>query len=79
MIAYMSSRYLSSVIWVVSLVIPSIAMAEEGEWPDARLVGYNPNVALEGGSTATTWLLLIGLAIICIAPLFMNARRTHLD
>jgi len=79
MIRHMTPRLFSCMVWATSLAVPAAALADEGESPDARLIGYNPNVALEGGSTATTWLLLIGLAIVCIAPLFMNARRTHLD
>jgi hypothetical protein len=77
----MSSRLHTCVIWAAAMLAPAAStLAQEADdSPDARLVGYTPNVALEGGSTATTWLLLVGLAIVCIAPMFMNARRTHLD
>jgi hypothetical protein len=74
----MTSRFSTWIVAILALA-PALVHAEEPITTDARLVGYNPNVALEGGSTASMWLLLIGLAIVCMAPLFMNARRTHLD
>ncbi len=66
---------------VLLLASPMPAAAqddEESEIVDARLEGYSKGVTLEG-STALMWVLLLILAIVCIGPLFMNAKRTHLD
>jgi hypothetical protein len=63
------------------------ARADEGDvTPDARLtVGY----ATQGGAKApavptpqsgvAVWLTLIVLGAVCMGPLFLNAKRTHLD
>jgi hypothetical protein len=61
--------------------LPLTALADEPEPYDARLLGYPspPNVQLEGGSTALTWLLLVVLGVLTIAVLFKDAKRTHLD
>jgi len=56
-----------------------LAQADEREYFDARLEGYPQNVALEGGSTALTWVMFIILAIVALGGMFKNAKRTHLD
>ena len=58
--------------------ICSPVMAEEGDI-DARMVGYTQKTVVETPSTATAWLLLAGLGLVCLGPLFLNAHRTHLD
>ncbi len=66
---------------VLMLASPMPAAAqddEESDIVDARLEGYGKSVTLEG-STALIWVLLLILGIVCIGPLFMNAKRTHLD
>ena len=65
---------------VVTVISPAMALAQDDDRPivDARLEGYPSNVSLEG-STALMWVLLLILGIICVGPLFMNSKRTHLD
>ncbi len=62
------------------LTMPLLALAQNSDEvrPDARLEGYGKTVSI-GESTSLTWLLLVFLGVVCVAPLFMNARRTHLD
>ena len=71
---------MASLAWVIGSVgMAGSVLAQDSENPiDGRLIGYKQNVAV-GGSVALTWLLLIFLMIVCVSPLFMNARRTHLD
>ena len=52
---------------------------QEREIIDARLEGYTTNVALEEGSTALTWLFMAFLGVVCLLPMFKDAKRTHLD
>jgi hypothetical protein len=70
----------------VTLMTPAMTLAsssdDEDKNPvDARLLGYqNGTAALNNASgTALTWLLLCVLGGICIAVLFMNPKRSHLD
>ena len=52
---------------------------EESKVYDARLQGYDKNIQLDSGSTALSWLLLAALGVMCMAVLFKDAKRTHLD
>ena len=58
---------------------------EERVVVDGRLEGFvdaaqKPvNVTLEGGGTGGTWFVFGILAVICLAGLFKDAKRTHLD
>lgn len=76
------ARWLSAACMAVVLTLgtPGMATAQEEEEKivDARLEGYSKSVTV-GGSTALMWVLLLVLGIVCIGPLFMNAKRTHLD
>ena len=80
MIGCMKARIMNSLTWVIGTVaMAGSALAQDSENPiDARLIGYKQHVAVDG-SVALTWLLLIFLMIVCVSPLFMNAKRTHLD
>lgn len=62
------------------LMTPLMALAEDEE-PiyDARLENYKAAVKVPEASAALSWLLLILLTIICLAVLFKNAKRTHMD
>lgn len=75
----MSRKHLLPLI--VLLVTCSPVMAADDETPqDARFVGYPSGHAQpEDTSTALTWFALIGLGVLCLGPMFLNARRTHLD
>jgi hypothetical protein len=75
----------SAMTIVVTFLLPVIAFAqrrgeEEGsELKEARLEGYAANVKAAEGGPALTYLLLIFLAVLGLAVMFKNARRTHLD
>ena len=59
---------------------PLLAMAEDDNPVYyAKLEGYTKSVKVEGGSVTLTWLLLVLLAVICVAVLFKDAKRSHLD
>jgi hypothetical protein len=62
------------------LASPGVLWAQD-ELPahDARLENYAESVLLQSGGTAMAWLLLVALAVLCLAVLFKDARRTHLD
>jgi hypothetical protein len=81
MIHHMKSTLLGWLIAaVLTLASPAVSLGQDDEIKyNARLDGYAESVKLEEGSTALTWLLLIGLGIICFSVLFKNAKRTHLD
>ncbi|MCC6239428.1 MAG: hypothetical protein IT448_03920 [Phycisphaerales bacterium] len=66
------------------VAMPSLSHAKpqnDDKVYNARLdtYGQGVNVSMEEGSTALTWMLMIGLGVICFAVLFKDAKRTHLD
>ena len=71
------------VMLVTIAVTPMSALARqqepEREIIDARLEGYETIVALPESTTALTWLLFAFLGVVCLAVLFKDAKRTHLD
>lgn len=82
MMGGMKFGLMSLCVTVLNLVMwPAIAAAQnkETEILDARWENYTQRVTLDPSSTALTWLLLIFLALVCVASLFKNAKRTHLD
>ncbi len=83
MIDTMKSTILSLILaMAILLSLPQTSQAkkyEEERDYDARLDGYTEEVRLEPASTALTWILLIGVGVVCCAVLFKDARRTHLD
>ncbi len=83
MIQGMKSLLLSLVLAVVVIAAtPAVSQAkqyEEERIYDARVDGYTESTWIEEGSSALTWILLIGLGVICFSVMFKNARRTHLD
>jgi hypothetical protein len=66
-------------LWTPAMLLASRPQQDDREVIDGRLEGYGRNVTLEGSSTALTWILLIFLTVVCVAALFKNAKRTHLD
>jgi hypothetical protein len=46
---------------------------------DARLQNYPQPAELPKKSTALTYFAFVILSVLCLAGLFKNARRTHLD
>ena len=76
-----NARLLKVVCWIVAVLLsPAMALAaDEDKLPDARIQNFTKTVSIPEGGTALTWLLLIFLTLICLAALFKNAKRTHLD
>ena len=77
----MSKLYQRLAIVVIVLgAMSGPALAAEEGLPDGRLIGYAEGKnEFTQPSTSTAWILLVGLGLVAIAPLFLNARRTHLD
>jgi hypothetical protein len=73
----------SAMAVAVTFLMPIIALAkqeEEGaELREARLEGFSANVKAAEGGPALTYLLFIFLAVLGLAVMFKNAKRTHLD
>ena len=72
-------RVLTFVLLAMVSTSASVMAAEELEQMDARLVGYPEKYWQAPPGTAGAWAVLAGLGIICLGPLFLNAKRTHLD
>jgi cytochrome c-type biogenesis protein CcmH/NrfF len=68
---------------IMVLTTPMVALARRPEADrdivDARLEGYNQTVSLEPKSTALVWMLFLFLAVVGLAVMFKDAKRTHLD
>ena len=84
MIYHMKSVRKLAVIFALSVAyfapLP-VAMAQDDEKPptEARLENYPSKVTLDGGGTATSWILFIVLTGLTVLVMFKNANRTHLD
>jgi len=66
----------------IVLLSQAMALADDSGPPiDARLEGFpkDTKVVLDGGGVAGSWIIFIILGVICVAFLFMNAKRSHLD
>jgi hypothetical protein len=80
MMISMKARFLQLICCMIAMLSPSLALAADDEkLPDARIQNFTKVVTIPEGGTALTWLLLIFLSVICLAALFKNAKRTHLD
>jgi hypothetical protein len=79
----MKQRFLAVVLAALGVFFrPMQVLAQsEGSKPEVRLEGYGTtvNVKLDPSSSALTWIIMIALAAACIAVMFKNAKRTHLD
>jgi hypothetical protein len=60
------------------LVTASPAWARSDELVNARLHGFSQDVTL-GGQTHLTYLAMVGLGVVGLAVMFVNAKRSHLD
>jgi hypothetical protein len=76
-------RLLTLYFTLAILLAPVIALAkqedEDAQKLEARLEGYATQVRMTTGSTSLTWILIGFLSALCLATLFKNAKRTHLD
>lgn len=79
----MKQRFLAVVLVALGVLFwPMQALAQEdAPVPEARLEGYGSSVAvkLEPSSSALTWFIMLALAGVCVAVMFKNAKRSHLD
>jgi hypothetical protein len=68
---------------LITLIVPVLAFAqkedENTQLKEARLEGYAFNARAPEGGPALTYLLFIFLAVLGLAVMFKNAKRTHLD
>ena len=71
------------IAWTAALTLfmPALALAadDEGVIPNAKAMGYKVKVVVPDRSTTVVWLLFFLLAAVCIAAVFKNAKRSHLD
>ncbi len=74
------------IVWTIGLVLltPVLALAQKGgsdeeKGSSAKYLGYKVKVVTDDRSMTLVWLMFVLLTIICIAALFKNAKRTHLD
>jgi len=68
--------------WLVLAVVvlsPVLAFADDEAPVDARLQGYKQPMAPTPGSTSFQWLCFVGLGIVGMGVMFINAKRSHLD
>lgn len=74
-----------SLLAVAILASPLLALAADDDEKriEARIQNFvrpgGGSITTEAGSTALTWLLFLVMAAVCVAALFKNAKRTHLD
>jgi hypothetical protein len=73
----------SGITALITLIVPVLAFAqkedENTQLKEARLEGYAFNARAPEGGPALTYLLFIFLAVLGLAVMFKNAKRTHLD
>lgn len=83
MIGHSMRKQLARVLMFGLLVIVSSSaslLAEETmETMDARLFGYPEKYWIAAPGTAGAWAVLAVLGLVCVGPLFLNSKRTHLD
>jgi hypothetical protein len=78
-------RYVLAAVFLAVWLTPLLTFAASDEdiaLKEARFEGYGQGVTvhLEGaGSAGGTWVVFILLAIVGLAVLFKNSKRTHLD
>jgi hypothetical protein len=77
-------KFIAASVLALSLVAatPHGAYAssdEDVEHYDARVQGYDPNVELKSWGNGGSWMMLIFMAVVCVAVIFKDAKRSHLD
>jgi hypothetical protein len=82
MIRRMKHRLFAWYFVAATLLAPIVALAKDEEDEallEARMEGYATDVRLPPASTTLTWFLIAFLAVLLVASLLKNAKRTHLD
>jgi hypothetical protein len=77
-------RFAAAMVLAVSVLScsPHSAMAssdEDADHYDARVQGYDPNVELKTWGVGGCWMLLILMGVGCVAVIFKDSKRSHLD
>jgi hypothetical protein len=76
----MKQRFMCLCCWLVGLLWwPAIALAEDEAKLDARVDSFGKAVKVDPASSTLLWGLFVILAAICVAVLFKDAKRSHLD
>jgi hypothetical protein len=77
----MKSRVISIIFGLLALLaMPAVLLASDEEKKiDARLENYSKPIKVDEASGTLLWLLLIFLSMVCVAAMFKQAKRTHLD
>jgi hypothetical protein len=73
------SRILLLAILAMASGATSVTGEEEADRLDARLLGYPEKYWQAPPGTAGAWAVLAVLGLVCLGPLFINSKRTHLD
>lgn len=81
MMCHMKQRLIALCCWLAGVAIwPALALAKDEETLlDARVDGYAKTVKVPEASSTLLWAILLVLTAICIAALFKDAKRSHLD
>ena len=75
-------RKLALFVFLLAVVLAPLSARADDTAPksyDGRLDDFAQPVTLDGGGTALTYFLFVGLGVIGLAAMFRNARRSHLD
>lgn len=77
-------KYVAASVLALTLIscAPHSALAsndDEDEHYDARVQGYDPSVELKAWGAGGSWMLLVLMGVVCVAVIFKDARRSHLD
>lgn len=71
-------------VMAIPLALPASVRAaasddDEDIKHDARIMGYHQAPVVDKNSTALVWLLFAFMSVVCLAALFKDAKRSHLD
>jgi hypothetical protein len=81
-------KFIAAMLLAVTLIaaVPRSAFADgpgkidDDAHYDARTQGYtDPDVELPPSTNGGAWVLLIFCGVVCVAVIFKDAKRSHLD
>lgn len=64
------------------LAVAPAALARDDEdqkWPDVKYEGYKVPVKVEESSALLGYIMLVFTVGVCVAVMFKDAKRSHLD